>query len=489
MFFHSAHKLANTRLPHPIKLWDHQAEAVERAWTLRDQALFFEMGTGKTAAAINIARVKFVKENRLLRTLVLGPPIVLENWRREFFMHSKLTDKDVTVLTGSGKKRAEALCLKALENEKRNYAQVFVTNYESLLMPDLYEAITAWHPEMIIYDEAHRCKNMTSKRTKAAIKLSDRAEYRVILTGTPVTNSPMDLFGQMRILDKGKTFGDNYWAFRAHFFYDKNAGMPKGKHFPDWRIRPGAMEEISQKLKGICMRVKKSECLDLPPLVRQIIPVDLAPEQAKLYGEMKKGFIAFINDKACVAELAITKALRLQQIVSGYVKMEDGSEIQLKTNPRKDALKQLLEDVTPAGKVLVWAVFKENYQQIREVCEELALKYVEVHGEVPTSKRQEYVDQFNNDTETRVFIGHPGSGGIGINLVSASYSIFYSRSFSLEHDLQAEARNHRGGSHIHEKITRIDIVAKDTIDEHICRALAQKEVVSEKVLRDISHAI
>jgi len=446
------------------------------------------MGTGKTATAINIARVKFVQEKRLLRTLILGPPIVLENWRREWAMHSKVKPEEVTVLSGAGKKRVEVLRDRGFDSGEP-VSHVFVTNYESLLMKDLYEALLLWRPELVIFDEAHRCKNISSKRTKAAVKLADQARSRLILTGTPVTNSPMDLFAQMRILDRGATFGANYFAFRARYFYDRNAGMPKGKYFPDWRIKPGAMEEISQALSRLALRVKKQECLDLPPLIRQVVKVELSPEQAKLYETMKKEFIAFINDRACVAELAITKALRLQQIVSGYVKVEDGAEITLKGHPRIEALKEILEDVAPTEKVLIWAVFRENYRQIAKVCEALSLKYVEVHGDVPEKSRQAAVDQFNTDPETRVFIGHPGSGGIGINLVSASVSIFYSRSFSLEHDLQAEARNHRGGSEIHQKITRIDLIAAGTIDEHVYEALANKEQVSEKVLRDVSRSL
>jgi SNF2 family DNA or RNA helicase len=209
---------------------------------------------------------------------------------------------------------------------------------------------------------------------------------------------------------------------------------------------------------------------------------------------MKRDFIAYVNDKACVANLAITKALRLQQIVSGFITLEgadggDRTNVAIKDNPRAQALKALLEDIAPAHKSLVWCVFRENYAAVRAVCDELCLRYVEVHGEVPAAARQKAVDLFNTDPDVRVFLGHPGSAGIGINLVSASYSIFYSRTFSLEQDLQAEARNYRGGSEIHEKVTRIDLVARGTIDEVITSKLAAKVDVSEQVLRDIAGAL
>lgn len=468
-----------------LKPWEHQLEAINRAAATRHFALFFEMGTGKTGTAINCLRWKFMAKGSLLRTLIVGPPIVLENWKNEFAIHSNINLKDITVLYGKGSLRKELLITKGW-NEDGPIPHIFITNYEALtVMPEVFELLLKWNPEVIVWDEAHKLKDMKSKRTKKAIALSDRARYRYILTGTPVLNSPMDLFAQFRVLDGGATFGANFFAFRNRYFYDKNAGMPSQRYFPDWRIREDALEDINKRIKNLSARVKKEECLDLPPLVRKNIFVSLGADQEKHYEEMRKHFITYINDKACTAELALTKALRLQQIASGYIKTEDGTEIKLKDNPRLEALHDLLEELTPNHKVLVWACFKENYEQIRSVCDDLKIGYVEVHGETPSSRRFESVENFNNDPKIRVFIGHPGSGGIGINLVSASYSIFYSRSFSLEHDLQAESRNHRGGSHIHAKITRIDLIAKDTIDELIQERLAKKEAISEKVLRDV----
>jgi SNF2 family DNA or RNA helicase len=304
----------------------------------------------------------------------------------------------------------------------------------------------------------------------------------------------MDIFAQYRILDGGTTFGKNYFIFRATYFVDRNAGMPASKHFPDWRLREGALEQIHKLIQPSSMVVKKADCLDLPPLVKQTYYTALAKDQRRLYEDMKRDLIAYVGTDACVATLAITKALRLQQIVSGYISLtsDDGGDprnVSIKDNPRAETLKELLSEITPGAKCLVWAVFRENYATIRKVCESLGVRYVEVHGEVTAANRQKAVDAFNNEEDVRVFIGHPGSAGIGINLVSASYSIFYSRNFSLENDLQAEARNYRGGSEVHEKVTRIDLVAKDTIDELISEALAKKQTISDKVLLNISEKL
>jgi SNF2 family DNA or RNA helicase len=223
--------------------------------------------------------------------------------------------------------------------------------------------------------------------------------------------------------------------------------------------------------------------MDLPPLVRTAIPVPLAKEQKRVYDDMKADFIAYLaTGEAVVAQIAITKALRLQQIVSGYVKTDMGEEITLKENPRLDALEELLEDRAPSEKIIIWACFNENYAQIRGVCDKLGLPFVELHGGVSGKDRQKNIDKFQTDPACRIMIANAGAGGVGINLTAASCTIFYSRNFSLEHDLQAEARNHRGGSEIHSKISRIDLVAENTIDQVIMEALANKLDLSTSIL-------
>jgi hypothetical protein len=206
---------------------------------------------------------------------------------------------------------------------------------------------------------------------------------------------------------------------------------------------------------------------------------------------MRKNFVASLEDKNgqqkfSVAELVITKTLRMQQIVSGHLRVEneDGTTTTLTIgdNPRKETLRGLLEDLCPANKVIVWAVFKDNYADIRHVCEKLKLKFVELTGE--TKDKESAMKEFNTNPEISVLIGNPGAGGIGVNLVAANTMIYYSRSFSLEHDIQSEARNYRGGSEIHSKITRYDIVAPHTIDELVLETLANKQEISDAILRE-----
>lgn len=469
-----------------IKPWEHQLVAQQKAEQQECYAFFFEPGCGKTGTTINTIRSIYNQNKRQHRTLILCPPIVIKNWKEEFAMHSKLDPSTIHPLHGEGAKRLATFKKRAwdeLGGATHAAPAIFITNYESLLMDALFEQFLAWGPEILVLDESHRCKDMKAKRTKRAVQLADISQKRFLLSGTPILNSPMDIFAQYRILDKGKTFGKNFFAFRSNYFYDKNAGMPSQRHFPDYRVRPGALEEMNEKIYKKAMRVTKEECLDLPPLVNQVLRVGMTPEQTRLYNEMKKDLITFMNDKAVMASIVLTKALRLMQIASGYARTVDNEDLSFEKTPKMDALYELLEQLTPNHKVIVWAVFKENYRAIRLVCEALGVKYVEVHGDAKGNVYKN-VEAFNTDPSVRVFIGHPRSGGIGINLVASDYSIFFSRNFSLEDKLQSEARNHRGGSEIHKKITHIDLVCEGTIEEEVQKKLANKIEVSEKILQD-----
>lgn len=457
-----------------IPLWTHQREAAMRALKCGSYGFFFEQGTGKSLTTVYTLRNIYARNGVLIPTIIFAPPVVRRMWEREFYKASKI--KDITVLDGSGKQRL------AKFKEKSVKPHIFITNYESLTMKELFAAFKSWRPEVLVFDESQRVKDISAKRTKLAIELSDIARHKFILTGTPILNTPMDIWAQFRILDGGDTFDKNFYAFRARYFFDKNASMPSHVKFPDWRPLPGIEDVFQEKIYTKAMRVLKSECLDLPPIVRQRVEVELSPEQWKLYKSMKDKFIAFLNDKACVANTALTKGLRLQQLVSGIFSEEDGSEIILKDSPRIKALRDLLEDVSSEHKCIVWVSFRKSYEQCLSVCNDLNLNAVTLVGGMTDKARQDAIDNFQKDPSVRVMIANAAAGGVGVTLTAASYMIYYSRDFSLENDLQSEARCHRGGSEIHDSITRIDIVAPDTIDEVILEALERKENLASKIL-------
>lgn len=449
------------------------------------------MGTGKTGATINILRGRYALHGHLLRTLILAPPVVLKNWQREFGLHSRISNNMVVVLRGSGAKRVHQLKEAVYNEDSQTYDRslILLTNYEALENKEIAQILDWWAPEILVADESQRCKNFKSKRAIAVTKLADKTKHNYILTGTPILNSSMDLFMQYRILDRGETFGKNFYAFRGQYFEDKNAGMPSHIHFPQWVPRTGTYQEFQARIYNKGLRATKAECLDLPPLIKTTREVDLNDEQKRMYKEMRDEYLTFVKTqkdsqkpRAVVAQLAVTKALRLQQIVSGFAKDEQGQVHALADVPRLRVLRELLEEIVPTEKVIVWAVFKENYAQLRRVCEELGFGFAEIHGDVSANDKEKSLSRFEKDPTCRVMIANQAAGGIGVNMVAASYSIYYSKNFSYGDDAQSESRNHRGGSERHDKITRIDLVAAGTIDELVNEALKMKKNIGELIL-------
>ena len=349
------------------ELMPHQKEAVYQSTFKRDLFLAWEMGVGKTPTAINIMRQKYHAEGRIMRTLILAPLIVLKQWKKEIAKFSKISPNAVKILDQPVKKRIEII--------NSGVGGIYIMNYDVMQSKDILLALTKWKPEILIADESHSLKNFKSKRARNVAILSDICRHRYLLSGTPILNSAMDIFMQYRILDGGETFGKNFFAFRHSYFEDQNASFAgKQGYFPKFLPRPSTYKIFNKKLEEKTLRIIKKDVLkDLPPLIEEELFVDLSTEQKKLYAQMKRDFVAFVDGeikdgkpRAVVAKLALTKTLRLQEIVTGYARVDGEEEVHvIKENPRLVVMRDLLADLTPNHKVIVWAVFKENYKQLR----------------------------------------------------------------------------------------------------------------------------
>lgn len=466
-----------------MEYWKHQLKGIENGLRNNYYGLFFEVGTGKTATLIGILRAIFNFKSQVLPTVIISPLVTLHNWKNEWAKFSKIQPQDVVVLEGTGRKKLDTFLKHAAKPGK-----IFILNYEALLHKELYEAILKWAPRVLVCDESHYIKNPTSQRTKKIMKIAELAEYRYILSGTPILNSPFDIFSQMYVLDLGKRFGTKFHFFKLKYFYDKNAGMPSHKHFPLWLPKSGSIEDINKLINECTMHVKKSECLDLPPLVREEIPVEMSKEQLKHYESLKLEFISYINDAACVASLAITKALRLQQVLSGHMPLDNEQIYSFKENPRLEALQELVELHKDNSKIIIWACFKKNHEEISRMLDRINVKHVFLTGEQNLQEKQASMVAFETDPSVRVCVGNQ-SVGIGVNLISSNLSIYYSRSFNMGHDEQSMARNYRAGSEMHNSITRIDLVTPNTIDEKILQALKNKREISAQLLKEVAKEI
>lgn len=441
---------------------------------------------GKTSALINILRDKYSKEKRILRTLILTPCVTIRNWKDEFKKHSYIEDSSIIALyqkTGQAKRKAFSIGKESGNNK------IVIVNYEALVAnEELKKDIEEWFPEVLVCDESHYLKTHNSKRTKTVFNLAKHCKYRFIMSGTPILNSICDIYSQYKILDLGQEFGNNFQIFQSTWMEDENrAWASRPGYFPKWVAKPDKFPELQERIYKNAIRVMKSDCLDLPERLHKEIKVELSTEQRKYYEEMKRDLITFINDshdqpKAVVANLALTKALRLQQIISGFVKTEDGSVVRIKNNPRLDALADLIKENINRSKIIVWCSWSDNYEQIAEICKTQKIKYVSITGEQNSEEKYNSMKSFNEDESVRLVIANRSAGGVGINLVSSNLSIVYSRNFSLGDELQSRDRNYRGGSEIHERITQIDLVTIDTIDENVVEALKNKNEISSKII-------
>jgi len=477
--------------PGKYKLREHQEAALYLAENKPNYALLWEMGSGKTFSAITITRMRYAQEGRRMRTLILSPLITLSNWKNEWGMFSPYKKETIHVLNqASSKKKAEYLRKNLSSNGTAlDIPDVVICNYDGIITPDLAQALMDFNPEVVILDEFHLVKSVKAKRTKVARILSEKAKYKIMLSGTAILNSCSDIFAPWLILDKGETFGDNIYVFQSKYMIDENAKW-KGQrnYFPNMVSNKKMTGELHEKIFRKADRKTTNECVDLPPFIEQIIEVDASPEQKKYYNDMMKLHLAFIEEhngkpQASTANLALTKSLRLQEIAAGYLKLDNGEIVEFKTNPRMDATKELVENIMEEGeKVIIWTNFIKTYDMLSKMLDSIKVKHVMITGQQNIKEKDEAIQSFENDPEVRVVIANSQSAGVGINLIAAKFSIVYSRDFSLANYLQAKARNFRGGSEIHDKIIRYELALSKSIDYITLQALQNKMNLSELII-------
>jgi SNF2 family DNA or RNA helicase len=460
----------------------------QRLWNMGKHhpslAVLADMGTGKTAGTIGLVRDRYAEYGGIVKTLIISPLVTLFNWKREIHKYSKIPDSRVHVLSG-GSARKLKIFQRAIASSEN---QIIVVNYEAFIAESVRDAIASWAPVIVVMDEGHLLKNHKAKRSKAIEAIAMRARNRYLLTGTLVANSVEDIFMPFKILDGGASFGTNFYAFQRKYMIDENARWSHmHSYFPKWVVNPEKTEEINSLIYAKGIRVMKADCMDLPPLIRETYPVEMGTDQQKAYESMERDYLTYVTDNkgnmtAAVAQTAMTKALRLMQIASGYVTNDNGEEIIFKDVPKLDALEELLSALHVNHKVIVWCSFRPNYKMIEGVLNKLKIKYTRITGDESVEQKEEAQRLFNEEAEYRVVLCNRRAAGIGINLVSSDYAITYSRNYSLTEELQSTDRNYRGGSQIHERITKMDLVSLGTIEEEVAISLGNKKKVSDSIV-------
>jgi len=444
-------------------------------------ALLMEMGCGKTLTAIAAAGRGYLN-NKLDRLLVICPTSVMAVWVKEF---EEYADFEYTLEVLEGSMQQRTMKLKSL-NDAKGILSVAVINYEATWR--LIDELLNWNPDMVICDESQRIKNHTARQSKAIHKLGAATKYKMILSGTPVQNSPLDLFSQYRFLDES-IFGTSYYLFRTK--YAKMGGYGGYQV-----IGYNNLDDLIKRAHSIAYRVTKDEALDLPDQVFTNRYCSLETHAMGVYEEIRKENYTAMQTGEITTTNVLTRLLRLCQITGGWIKNDMGIEQHI-SNAKLDALQEVIDEVVTEGskKLVIFARFISEIKAIKALLEQnnmaaygsntgeagtRKLKYVWISGEVNLSDRGEMVRAFQEDADVMVFIAQIQTAGLGITLTAAHTAVFYSLDYNYSNYSQAISRIHRIGQK--EKCTYIHLLAKDTVDEKILDALGKKEDIAKSIV-------
>tara|TARA_R110002167_G_scaffold7438_5_gene35353 strand:+ start:5683 stop:7164 length:1482 start_codon:yes stop_codon:yes gene_type:complete len=486
-----------------MKPYKHQLEALEKSWDLPYFAFFMDMGTGKSKVLID--NMCLLYDRGLIDSaLIIAPKGVYRNWERKEIPEHLPDHVKADIVTWSPsttkKKQKELQTLK----EPSDNLKIFLMNVEALSTKKgktAAENFLVIKNSLLTVDESTTIKSQKASRTKNLIKLSKLAPYRRILTGSPVTKSPLDLFSQCEFLNAESLGHSSFWTFQNR--YAKMVRRNMGGHSFNMITGYQNLDELNQLILPFSFRVRKEDCLDLPDKVYIKRTVELTTEQGTLYQQIKKKALAVIENDPTLqddlfettlqqvtpskkhfitAQTVLTQLLRLQQVCSGCVRTEDGVDIKIPTNKLPELMNVLQET---DGKVIIWANFTADLKLIQEnIAKTYGENTVELfYGATEGEERQNIVERFQDpNSSLRFFVGQPRTGGYGLTLTQAKTVIYYSNGYDLEVRLQSEDRAHRIGQT--NKVTYIDIVTENTIDEKILKALRNKINISTQVMAE-----
>jgi len=465
------------------KPYEHQKKVLEDSWAEVFYAYLMEMGTGKSKVAIDNIAVLY-ECNKINAVLIIAPKGVYDNWiLGEIPNH--LPDRIARIVCrwtpSSSKKFAEEL--NHITLHKTNDLKFFVMNVEAFSTSKgtkaAYEFLLKNPDNMVVVDESTTIKNRKAARTKNIMELRNVSLYRRILTGSPVTKSPMDLFSQCFFLSPRALGFNSYFAFQGRYAMVQSRTM--GNRSFQEIVGYRRLDELNEKLLAFSNRILKEECLDLPEKVYTRRQIELTDEQLTVYTQMKKLALAQLeNGELATTESVLTQIMRLQQICCGFFQPDDG-EIQPIPNNRLSGLMSVVDEIS--GKAIIWASYTYDIQRIAQALRDRfgPDSVATYFGGTPQKERQEIVDKFQDaNSELRFFVGQPKTGGFGITLHQANTVIYFSNSYDLEIRLQSEDRAHRIGQK--KSVTYVDLVSPRTIDEKVLSALRKKVGLAGQVL-------
>ena len=463
------------KYPYKTKPYEHQKNALNESAEKVQWAYFMEMGTGKTKVTIDNLAYLFFKR-KVTAALIIAPKSVYLNWENEIETHMPDVLKYKIFKWNIDKPKD----YHDLQNFKD--LRIFLINVEALSTKRGFEACVEYLKtnklNFVTVDESTTIKNRSAKRTKNILALQRLSLIRRILTGSPVTKSPLDLYTQCQFLSPELLGFSSYLAFRNRYAEMTDIPVGSGRYIsvPKYYKR---IEELELKLKQFATRIRKDECLDLKPKVRQKRFIELDGDGKKIYEKLRTTALAIVEDSTISFSNKLTEIIKLHQVCNGFTKNDDG-EIMTLHKSKLNALDEILEETD--GKVIIWANYIYN---ITEIIEFLEKKYgkesvVSIYGAVDVQTRKDAVKRIQEDPKTRFLVGNPTTGGFGLTLTAVNTVIYFSNNYNLEVRKQSEDRAHRMGQK--GTVVYIDIVARNTLDEAIMKSLTSKGQIAAKTL-------
>jgi SNF2 family DNA or RNA helicase len=462
------------------KPYAHQLDALEASWDKENFAYFMEMGTGKSKVLLDNAAVLYDK-GLINGLLLIAPKGVYKNWY-DSEIPTHLPDhieKKVVLWKTSDKSKKQQQILNTMFETGTDF-HILIMNVESFSKGDgikFAQKFLMCHKAMIAIDESTTIKTPTSNRTKSILSLRELAKYRRILTGSPVTKSPLDLFSQCQFLDPWLLSHQSYYTFKARYAVTRKIEV-QGRRV-EIVVGYRNLAELSEKIKPFSKRILKEDCLDLPAKSFIKHTVELTKEQKKVYEQMKKEAIAFLDGKMQSTATIMTQLMRLHQITCGHFTADDGTIKDLPCS-RLTELMSILENVE--GKAIIWSHYTHDVKRIINKIKEVYGddSVVDYYGATDSDQRSINIKKFQTDDNCRFFVGTTHTGGYGITLTAGSTMIYFSNGYDLEKRQQSEARIDRIGQT--KKMTYIDIISQDTIDERIVKALRNKVNIANAIM-------
>lgn len=448
-----------TRFP----AWDHQLRAFWFAYGMPASMLALGMGCGKTKVTIDL-----IQNRKHPSVLILCPKSVIDTWVEEYPKHA-----------ADGVPYHIEACKKGTVKQKKEVAEMMmnmcrlsgkrficVINYESAWR----EPFGSWAKQagfdLVVCDESHKIKSPSGKASRFAEALGKVAPYRLCLTGTPMPNNPLDIYGQYRFLDRA-VFGTNYSEFKTRYAVWKK--FDNGGEAPTQFIN---QEELNRKMYSIAIRYDSDDVLDLPEAIHMKRYTELEPKARKAYREMEKEFYALVDEGEVTAANAAVKILRLQQITSGLVKDDTGQMVEV-SKAKRELLAETLDGLDTWEPVVVFCRFQQDLDAVKEIAEGQGRRCAELSG------RMNQLAEWKAG-EYDVIAVQIQAGGAGVNLTRAAYVVYYSTGHSLGDYEQSLKRSHRPGQT--RPVRFYHLIVKGTVDEAVYEALQNKKDVVEYVL-------